>query len=49
EHCPPLLMVKAAGGISTLQDAVDFLNLGADRLGTSRIVKLAMAQEQAAE
>ena len=31
--------VKAAGGIGSLQDAEDFLNLGADRLGTSRIVK----------
>ena len=33
--------VKAAGGISTLQDAQDFLDLGADRLGSSRIVRLA--------
>lgn len=33
--------VKAAGGISSLQDAEDFLALGADRLGTSRIVKIA--------
>ena len=32
--------VKAAGGISTMQDAADFVALGADRLGTSRIVKL---------
>ena len=31
--------IKAAGGIGSLQDAEDFLNLGADRLGTSRIVK----------
>lgn len=31
--------VKAAGGIGNLQDAEDFLNLGADRLGTSRVVK----------
>ena len=31
--------VKAAGGISGLEDAEDFLNLGADRLGTSRVVK----------
>ena len=31
--------VKAAGGISDLKDAEDFLNLGADRLGTSRVVK----------
>ena len=32
--------VKAAGGISSLQDAEDFINLGADRLGTSRVVKI---------
>lgn len=32
--------IKAAGGISTLKDAEDFIELGADRLGTSRIVKL---------
>ena len=32
--------LKAAGGISTMQDAADFIELGADRLGTSRIVKL---------
>ncbi len=31
--------IKAAGGIANLQDAEDFLKLGADRLGTSRIVK----------
>ena len=45
EHSPKTLMVKAAGGIASLQDAEDFINLGADRLGTSRIVKLAMEQE----
>ena len=45
EHPPKSLMVKAAGGIASLQDAEDFINLGADRLGTSRIVKLAMEQE----
>lgn len=33
--------VKAAGGISSLQDAEKFIELGADRLGTSRIVKIA--------
>lgn len=32
--------IKAAGGITSLQDAEDFVALGADRLGTSRIVKL---------
>lgn len=34
------LKIKAAGGIKTLDDAAEFLALGADRLGTSRIVKL---------
>ena len=38
--------VKAAGGISTLQDAIDFLDLGADRLGSSRIVRLAENQDK---
>ena len=33
--------IKAAGGISSLSDAERFIELGADRLGTSRIVKLA--------
>ena len=47
-NCPERVKVKAAGGISTLQDAEDFINLGAERLGTSRIVKLAIAQEQEA-
>lgn len=37
--------IKAAGGISSIEDAETFLSLGADRLGTSRIVKLAKAQE----
>ena len=35
--------IKAAGGIASLADAEDFINLGADRLGTSRIVKIATA------
>lgn len=46
-ECPPTVKVKAAGGISSLQDAEDFIDLGADRLGTSRIVKLAMELEKA--
>lgn len=33
------ILVKAAGGISGIQDAEDFINLGASRLGTSRVVK----------
>lgn len=32
--------VKAAGGISSIKDAEEFLSLGADRLGTSRIVRI---------
>jgi deoxyribose-phosphate aldolase len=48
QNCSPSVKVKAAGGISSLQDAEDFINLGAERLGTSRIVKLAMEQEKLA-
>lgn len=44
ERCPKTVKVKAAGGISSLQDAEDFLKLGAERLGTSRIVKIALEQ-----
>ena len=36
--------IKAAGGIASLADAEDFINLGAERLGTSRIVKIAKAE-----
>ena len=43
----PEVKVKAAGSIATLQDAEDMIALGADRLGTSRIVKLAMELENA--
>lgn len=41
ENVPAGLKIKAAGGISTLADAEEFIKLGASRLGTSRIVKLA--------
>lgn len=40
-NLPTRVKIKASGGIATLKDAEDFLNLGASRLGTSRIVKLA--------
>lgn len=40
EHVGPDVKIKAAGGISSLEDAEKFLALGADRLGTSRIVKI---------
>lgn len=39
-HCAPTLQIKAAGGISSIADAEEFIRLGATRLGTSRIVKL---------
>ena len=41
----PHVKIKAAGGISSLKDAADFLELGAHRLGTSRIVKLIKGQQ----
>lgn len=37
--------IKAAGGISSFEDAEEFIRLGADRLGTSRLVKLMEAGE----
>lgn len=37
--------IKAAGGISSLEDARHFLDIGAERLGTSRIVKLLKSQD----
>lgn len=36
----PTLKIKAAGGIASIQDAEDFIALGAERLGTSRVVKI---------
>ncbi len=39
-HRGPDLKIKAAGGISSLADAEDMMKLGAERLGTSRIVKI---------
>lgn len=39
-HVEPHLKIKAAGGISSLEDAERFIEAGADRLGTSRIVKI---------
>lgn len=44
EHCAESVKVKAAGGIGSLEDAERFIELGAERLGTSRVVKIAMAQ-----
>ena len=41
KHIGKDVKIKAAGGISSLEDAEKFISLGADRLGTSRIVKIA--------
>ncbi|MBR7178070.1 MAG: deoxyribose-phosphate aldolase [Oscillospiraceae bacterium] len=41
KHVAPHVKIKAAGGISSIADAEQFIALGADRLGTSRIVKIA--------
>ena len=38
---PEGIKIKAAGGIASLEDAVRFIQLGADRLGTSRLVAIA--------
>lgn len=45
-HVGPGVKIKAAGGIADLKDAEDFINLGADRLGTSRVVKAVKALEK---
>ena len=41
KNVAPHVKIKAAGGISSIEDAEKFISLGADRLGTSRIVKIA--------
>ena len=46
KHVAPHVKSKAAGGIANLQDAEDFIALGASRLGTSRIVKAVKAMEE---
>ena len=40
KHVKPGIKIKAAGGISSLEDAEKFIELGASRLGTSRVVKI---------
>lgn len=45
ENVADHLKIKAAGGIASLKDAEDFINLGASRLGTSRIVKIIKNEE----
>lgn len=44
-HIAPHVKIKAAGGISSIKDAEDFIALGASRLGTSRIVKTVKAEK----
>ncbi len=44
EHVGPDVKIKAAGGISSIEDAEKFLDLGAERLGTSRIIKILKAE-----
>ena len=44
-HVEDHVKIKAAGGISSIEDAEQFLKLGASRLGTSRIVKIAKSME----
>ena len=46
KHVAPHVKIKAAGGIANIQDAEDFIALGASRLGTSRIVKAVKAMEE---
>lgn len=45
KHIGPSVKMKAAGGISSMEDAEKFLSLGADRLGTSRIIKIVKNEE----
>ena len=45
KYVAPHVKIKAAGGISSIEDAEKFIALGADRLGTSRIVKIAKGLE----
>lgn len=49
ENISPDLKIKAAGGIKSLEDAEVFIGLGADRLGTSRIVSICKNLEQRGE
>lgn len=46
KHVKPGVRIKAAGGISSLEDAEKFIELGASRLGTSRVVKIVKKMEQ---
>lgn len=48
KHVDKNVKIKAAGGISSLADAEKFMELGAERLGTSRIVKIVKNQDTGA-
>lgn len=48
KHVGPNVKIKAAGGISSMEDAEKFVELGASRLGTSRIVKIVKNQDSGA-
>ena len=48
KHVGKNVKIKAAGGISSLADAEKFMELGAERLGTSRIVKIVKNQDTGA-
>ena len=45
KHIGPDVKIEAAGGISSFEDAERFVELGASRLGTSRLVKIAKSEE----
>ena len=46
EHVGSNVKIKAAGGISSFDDAEEFIRLGADRLGTSRLIKIMKNTDQ---
>ena len=46
DHVADHVQIKAAGGISSLEDAQKFIDLGATRLGTSRLINLAKEAEK---
>lgn len=48
-ECAGHVRVKASGGIASLEDAEDFIRLGAERLGTSRVIKSMIEKEKANE
>lgn len=44
-HVKPHVKIKAAGGISSIPEAEEFMKLGASRLGTSRVIKILKSEE----